>query len=160
MFGKKRKRGSKDLSKATEKLKTDSFVWLLAVEWSKWRRLQRESSDKLETPQGIARGGSKSPRGKRSHLRKVTAVFNTNLELCTLSVASTSRPEPRYLSFGGRFPDPFLVYTLWMNIPITIIKSPAIAIPFGKGAESSSTSPAKTNKTCVDWVASTAASFA
>ncbi len=75
---------------ATEKLKTYSFWWLLAVDWSTWRRLQRGRSDKLETPQGIARGGSRSPRGKRSHLRKVTAVFNPNLKLCTSSVASPS----------------------------------------------------------------------
>ncbi|TYS59591.1 hypothetical protein FZC74_05390 [Sutcliffiella horikoshii] len=35
----------------------------------------RGSSGNVETPQRM-RGGSRSPRGKRSHLRKVTAVAN------------------------------------------------------------------------------------
>jgi hypothetical protein len=34
----------------------------LAGDWSKRRRLQRESSDNLETPQ-VLRGGSRSPSG-------------------------------------------------------------------------------------------------
>ncbi len=74
------------------------------MDWSKWRRLQRGSSDKLETPQGIARGGSRSPRGKRSHLRKVTAVFNPNLKLCAFSVASFISQEGNFLNLVTSVP--------------------------------------------------------
>ena len=47
----------------------------LAVYWSLWRRLLRGSSGNVETPQAC-RGGSRSPRGKRSHERKGTAAVN------------------------------------------------------------------------------------
>ncbi|MCG1021063.1 hypothetical protein EKQ44_05170 [Sutcliffiella horikoshii] len=36
-----------------------------------------------KTPQGVARGGSRSPRGKRSLVRKSTAVWNRLLKLGT-----------------------------------------------------------------------------
>jgi len=60
---------------ANEKLNPFVLCDFLAADWSKWRRLLWGSTNMLETPQGAARGGSRSPHGKRSHLRKSTAVF-------------------------------------------------------------------------------------
>ncbi|ART75517.1 hypothetical protein B4U37_05515 [Sutcliffiella horikoshii] len=50
------------------------FVSFIAVDWSKRRRLLREIALGGD-PAGVAEGGSRQPLGKRSHLRKSTAVY-------------------------------------------------------------------------------------
>ncbi len=86
---------------ATKKSKNLSFLWFLAVDWSNRRRLQRGDSDNLETPQGVARGGSRSPRGKRSRLRKSTAVLIRLLKFVTFSVASFVARSPLSIPPAG-----------------------------------------------------------
>ncbi|KPB04332.1 hypothetical protein AAV98_12295 [Bacillus sp. CHD6a] len=62
-------------------------LMILAVDCSKRRRLLRELALGGD-PAGVAEEAPAVPLGKRSHLRKSTAVFSEILKLRSFSVAS------------------------------------------------------------------------
>ena len=76
------------LGEATEKTEILLYFMISSCRLEQRRRLLWGSSDNVETPQGKARGGSRSPHGKRSHLRKSTAVSDQKVKSKTFLVGS------------------------------------------------------------------------